>query len=169
MKKNEKFKTLEELYRKTHLLVYKYIGDFTKNGHIADDISSIIWLKITENPGQYLEMEISYLHNYLRKMVKNTFIDQYRASMREQSIFEKTCDNLPSGRLVEEDYILQEDLEKLENARQSLSEEEQKLLHLRFDEELSAKNIGMELGISEGTVRVKQHRILAKLKKKMKD
>lgn len=167
MKKNENYNTLEELYKKTHLLVYKYISDFTKDGYVADDISSMIWLKITENPGKYLEMEISYLHNYLRRMVETTYIDQYRASMRQQSILEKACANLPLTKSVEDNYILQEDLKKLEHARQSLSEEEQRLLHLRFDEELSARNIGMQLEVSEGAVRVKQHRILVKLKKKL--
>ena len=53
------------------------------------------------------------------------------------------------------------------SARQSLSKEEQKLLYLRFDEELSARTIAMQLGISEGAVRVTQHRILVKLKKKL--
>lgn len=169
MKKNDKYNTLGELYREAHLLVYKYISDFTKDGHVADDISSMIWLKVTESPSQYLIMEKTHLHNYLRRMVENTFIDQYRASKRQQSKFEKVCDNFFSSRSVEEDYILQENLNDLENARQSLSKEEQKLLYLRFDEELSARTIAMQLGISEGAVRVKQHRILVKLKKKMNE
>ena len=45
--------------------------------------------------------------------------------------------------------------------------EEKQLLVMRFAENMSAKETGKVLGISEGAVRARQRRILVKLKKEI--
>ena len=159
----EKYSTLEKMYWGMYKLVYTYISDYTKDITVAGDIASIIWGKVVENPSKFLAMEICHLRNYMRKMVKTAVSDYFRTEERQDELLmlEKI---LEAEKSVEEQYICKEDLIYLDRARKVLNEDERQLVYLRFGAELSAREVGEAFGISEGAVRVKQYRILKKLK-----
>lgn len=159
----EKYSTLEELYWNTYKLVYTYISDFTKDTIAAQDIASIIWGKVSEKPPKFLDLEIVHLRNYLRVMVRTTVSDYFRIEKRQDEIV-KAENMLEAEKSVEEECIRREDLICLEKAKKILDEDEIQLIYLRFETGLSAREVGDAFGISEGAVRVKQHRILKKLK-----
>ena len=71
---------------------------------------------------------------------------------------------LKAEKSVEEECISREDFIYLDRARKILSEDELQLIYLRFEAGLSARQVGNAFGISEGAVRVKQYRILKKLR-----
>ena len=159
----EKYATLEKMYWDMYKLIYTYIGDYTKDRIAADDIASIIWGKVVENPSKFLDMEICYLRNYMRKMVKTAVSDYFRIEKRQDDLL-KLEKVLEAEKSVEEECISREDLIYLDRARKVLNEDELQLVYLRFEAELNAREVGDAFGISEGAVRVKQHRILKKLK-----
>ena len=165
MKKKERYNSLEELYLNTYRLVYIFISDYIRDWYVAEDIASIIWVKVSECADKYLDMDITHLHNYLRIMVQNEVNDYYRKKNCHDNNIERAGTSIVPPRTLEEEYVLQENLDNLERAKNTLSEEDRRLLALRFDAGLSARETGKDLGISEGAVRVRQHRILAKLKK----
>ena len=163
----KKYKTLEELYMKNCKLVYTYIRDYTTHQSCVQDIASIIWCKVVEDPQQFLKMDETWLHNYLRVMAKSAVSDYFKIEEKEHVKVEKVREALKYELLEEEDFLLKEELEYLEQAKRILSEAECDLIILRYEAELSAREVGEAFGISEGAVRVKQHRILKKLKKEI--
>lgn len=165
----KKYETFEEMYLATYKLVYTFIRDYTEDWSIAEEVSSNVWVKIAECPEIYLEKDIPYLHNYMRVMVKNEICNQFRKEIKQNKKSEKIVATQTSPRTVEEEYIFQEDLKMLNKARGYLSVDENLLLDLKFDKEFSAKEVGKILDINEGTVRIRQHRILMKLRKKLSE
>lgn len=159
----EKYSTLEDMYWDMYKLIYTYISDFTKNNTAAQDIASIVWGKVAENPSKFLDMEIRHLHNYMRKMVKTAVSDYFKIEKRQNEIVNPE-NMLEAEKSVEEECLGKEDLIYLERARRILNEDELQLIYLRFEAGLSARKVGNAFGISEGAVRVKQYRILKKLK-----
>lgn len=161
----KKYKTFEEMYLDTYKLIFQFIFDYIKEWSIAEDISSIVWGKVSENPEQYLQKSIEHLHNYMRVMVRNEIKEYYRRAERQNKAFEKTAACLSPLRTTEEEYIQREKLNELARARRLLSEEENLLLDLRFDKELSVKETGKAMGLSISAVKMRQSRALLKLKK----
>lgn len=159
----KKYSTLEELYNNMNKLIYTYIGDFTKDTVIAQDISSIIWGKVAQNPFRFLDMEINHLRNYMRKMVKTAVSDYFKIENQQNEIV-KLKDLLKTEKSVEEEYVRREDLFYLAEAMKVLDKDELVLIYLRVEAKLGAREVGETFGISEGAVRVKQYRILKKLR-----
>ena len=60
-------------------------------------------------------------------------------------------------------------LKALANVLETLSQENRTLFALRFEEELSIKQVAQVLNIPEGTVKSKVHRLLCQLKQQLHD
>ena len=161
----KKYETFEEMYLSTYRLVYIFIRDCTQDWDVAEEVSAIIWTKISERPEKYLDQEILQLHNYRRAMVKNEICEQYRKKDRENRILEKASEIFNISHTTEDDFLLKENLNALEKARAQLSEDERLLLELRFDQELSIKETGKVMGINQSAVKMRQCRVLLKLRK----
>lgn len=160
------YETLEELYRDNFKFVHILTGDYTDDIHMKNDISSLIWEKVARQPEKYLSMDRYRLRNYLRIMVKNTYIDYFRSP---KSMCEELTDRNNysyDGDFCEVDFY-KEELKYLGAAVKTLNMEEKQLLVMRFAQNMSAKETGEVFGISEGAVRVRQSRILVKLKKEI--
>jgi len=162
----KKYESLEELYLENYKLVFTYIRDYTAHQSSIQDIASIVWCKVADDPQKFLGMDEVWLHNYLRVMVLTAVSDYFKTEERERMKVEKARETLEYG-VMEEDFLLREELAYLEQAKQVLSEADYDLIALRFDTGLSAREVGAAFGISEGAVRVRQHRILKKLKKEI--
>jgi len=163
----KKYKSLEELYFENHKLVFTYIGDYTTHQPSVQDIASIIWCKVADDPQKFLNMDEIWLRNYLRVMVRTAVSDYFKIEEKERMKAKKVREVLERGMLEEEDFLLKEELKYLEQAKQVLLKEDCDLILLRFEAGLSAREVGEAFGISEGAVRVRQHRILKKLKKEI--
>ncbi len=161
----KKYESFEELYASAHRLVYLFIRDYTNDWYTAEELSSIIWLKVAEQPEFYLEHEILWVHNYIRVMVKNEFCEQYRIQVRRNRSLEKVAELSDIPKSAEEEIILKENLERLHSIRIGLSVEERQLLDLRFNQELSIKETGNAMGLKQSTVKMRQQRLLMKLRR----
>ena len=163
-----KYNSLEELYKDNYQLIYTYISDYTTRQEDADELSAIIWAKVAENPERYTGMDKVWLKNYLRIMTRTTAADYFEKEARYKGhLSEDSIDILADtihAHSTEEEFFKREDLRHLKNARQKLAPEENEILTLRYESELSAKHVGEAFGMTEGSLRVRQHRILKKLK-----
>ena len=97
--------------------------------------------------------------------MKNEICEQYRKKDRENRILEKASEIFNISHTTEDDFLLKENLNALEKARAQLSEDERLLLELRFDQELSIKETGKVMGINQSAVKMRQCRVLLKLRK----
>lgn len=161
----KKYETFEEFYEKTYRLVYLFVRDYTKDWYIAEEIIAIVWAKIAEQPEKFLNQETRLVQNYIRVMVKNQVCEQYRIQERQNRSIEKAAELLIPDKMVEEEILLKDSLERLDIARGQLSAEDNQLLNLRFDQELSVKETGKIMGLKQSTVKMRQCRVLMKLRK----
>ena len=160
------FCSLEDLYLGSYKLVYSFIRDYTKDKQLSEEISSIVWLKITRNPKKYLQMDKQKFFNYLKIMIKTTYIDYYNGNKKEteklknyyESEYKEIISSNNDEKLLEEDYIF------LEAALNILTDDEKRLIKLKYNQGLTYKDISQILGVSEGSLRTKQSRIYDKLK-----
>lgn len=166
-KKKKKYASLEEMYQEIYKLVYLFAQDNTKEWSVAEEAVFSVWEKILERREFYLEKEIEYLHNCVRLMIKNEVTEVYRKRKREEKLIERYVETLETSLTTEESYIHQESLNLLKEARKQLSDEEDFLLELRFDRGLSVKETGERMGLGISAVKMRQSRILLKLKRYM--
>ena len=160
------FYTLEDLYLSSYRLVYSFIHDYTKDKHMVDEISSVVWLKITREPKKYLKMDKQKLFNYLKLMVKTAYIDCYNRNKKEteklRDFYEFEYKEIifanNDEKLLEEDYTF------LEAALGILTDDEKRLIKLKYNQGLTYKELSPILNASEGSLRTKQSRIYEKLK-----
>ena len=164
------YSEMEELYSDNCKLVTVFLKDYTDNWDMIEDFASTIWVKVFERREDFLGMSKLYIKNYLRVMAKNLVINDLKKRTREQKAlteaFElqkqrETADS-PLERLFSSDLAKQ-----LISASEVLSVEEKQLIVLKFREEKTAREIGADLGISPGNVRIRQCRALKKLRKEM--
>lgn len=160
------FYTLEDMYLSSYKLVYSFISDYTRDKQIAEEISSIVWLKITRNPKKYLKMDKQKFFNYLKIMIKTTYIDYYNGSKKEidrlKDFYESQYKDIISAK--NDEKLLEEDYEFLEAALNILTDDEKQLIKLKYNQGLTYKDISKMLGVSESSLRTRQSRIYDKLK-----
>lgn len=161
------YSSLEELFNKNRKLVFVIINDLVFEQEAREDIFSMVWMKISERPDKYMAMEIDYFRNYLRIMIKTIVADYFRKEKLEQAKAEKAKDSDAAYNDFEEIEFYADEAPYLERAKAVLSPEEREIIRLKFYENRKAKEIGEIFNITEGNVRARQKRILAKLKKEI--
>jgi len=168
---NITYKSMEELYIDNRKLVFAYISDYSTEKTFMEDIASIVWVKVWEHEETFLGMDKRGVKAYLRAMVKTTLSDYFRTQERENRVISQMGEDLQVFEPFddgESEAFFEDMLCYLQEAIQELSEEDKLLIVLRFINKKSAKEVGELLEITEGNVRVRQLRILAKMKQRIK-
>lgn len=164
------YNSMEELYNDNWKLVIVFFEDYIADWNAIEELSSMIWVRVFERQEIFLSMNKTWVKNYLRAMVRNLVNDYHKDEMREkqalQEIFELNKDAMDISSEMFSSVNLEE---LLPDAIEILSEEEKQLIMLKFRYKKSSEEIGKFFDISAGNVRVKQYRILRKLKKKMQE
>lgn len=161
------YSSFEEMYLDNYKLVILFIRDYITDPYLVQDISSIVWTKVAEHIERCISMDILWLRNYLRVMVRNTVADQYREEKAIKELQEKIQDILKYTAVnpTEEN----DDKEYLRGAIAILSDEEIQLLYLKYEKMLNSEEIGAMLGVGSGAVRMRHKRIVEKLRKKINE
>ena len=166
--KQARYNSFEELYEDNRKLVFTFILDYVKDLDILEDIASTVWLKIVKKGADFLEIDKKAIKYYLRAVVKTTVSDYFRSKKKEEETTLILKESLNDSGNGDDSSLFDEDIrDNLGKALELLTEDEKLLITLRFYEKMSARDIGKILNIEEGNVRVRQSRILKKLKKHM--
>ena len=168
--REKQYATLEELYINNYKLVYLFFSEYIEDKEQIEDLCQTLWTKVMKNPDKYLAMDAYWLANYLRNMARNMAMDFLKKSQKECNVDEELeyryTEEMDSM-LFEEAEFFKEEVRYLNEALKLLTTEERQLIQLKFYDKKSAKVIGEFFGIPEGTVRVRQLRILKKLKEEI--
>ena len=169
MREKENFyRTLEDVYLDNRKLVFAYITEYTKEVSLMEEIASTVWVQAWEYGETILRLERKAVKRYLWAIVKSKIGDYTRGLEKEKNLIVKISENMEEIKPWETDMkqtFLEDMYTYLQDALSILSEEERLLLLLRFKENYTAKEIGQILNISENNVRVRQFRIIAKMRK----
>lgn len=167
MEKNKYYSSLKEIYLDNFRLVRIFIRDYFNDEEIIEEVESIVWLKVLEHEEHVLEMDDYWLKNYLRVIVRNVAFDQIKSEKSIKKLYDelriiekgnKPCEAIDS------ELFKAEKSKYLKVSINTLSHDEKAIIHMKYIEKLSSKEIGERFDISAGAVRMRHLRIMEKLK-----
>ena len=160
----DKRKSVEELYTEFGTKIRAYVFSRIKDHYDAEDIVSQVFLKLTENIGEYDAAKASY-STWIYTISQNTVRDYFRKHQKNENC--ELPDDLPLPDLhadVENKLLQQETLDTLAEALQRLPERERDIIILRFYHDLPAKEVAEKVGVSYANVRYLQTIAIKKLR-----
>lgn len=142
--------------------ITRYIYFRVTDHELAEDITSHIFLKMLEKLDTY-QVGRSPVIAWLYRMAHNAVIDHYRMKRTFISLEDVHQAEVRQEDGIEEKLDLQIKSRQLRAALQVLTEEQQRVLILKFIDGLSTREIARQLGKRQGAVRSLQMRALQRL------
>lgn len=161
----------EAWYVEHHSAVYRFIRFRVATREVAEDVTSIVFMKALRSFERYDEHRASP-RTWLLRIAKNAVTDHLRSLKRRGSLH-VSLDRIPD--LVadvpshEERVIKQERIQRLLNGTQTLRKADQEILSLRYGAGFDNAEIAEHLNISNNAVAVRLHRALKRLKESVTD
>ena len=163
MIKNEVVKDFSLFYDKYYFRVVQYLYGRIGNHHDAEDLASQVFLYCYQNWDHY-DSEKSSQQSWLYMIVRS----RWKNFCRDRRQYSDNIDDYLS--LLSEEKDFAEEAAKLDAYRrllyeaiQMLTEQQRKVVVLRYLNELSDKEIAERLSITKTNVRVIAHRALKRL------
>ncbi|UCC21526.1 MAG: sigma-70 family RNA polymerase sigma factor [Planctomycetota bacterium] len=156
------------LYRRHYDVVFRYCVHRLFERHTAEDVTSLVFLKVVENLHSFKGTERQF-RNWLYKIATNAVNDHLRKNARWAGLL-KVAGEQADTRVAdcESTAVLSDKkLAILREAMLDLRPRYQTIITLRFFENLKLTEIAEVLGSSDGTIRSQLARALAKLRNKM--
>lgn len=150
------------LYRRYLDRVYGYAFYLLGDHHDAEDVTERTFVAALAAIGGFKDSGASF-RSWLFRIAHNQVANQLRSRGRRATAPLEQADEAAGDDDPAAAVAAAEDARRLRRALQALSEDRRQVLVLRFVDGLSAREIGVVLGRSEGAVRVLQHRALREL------
>jgi RNA polymerase sigma-70 factor (ECF subfamily) len=155
----------EELYDDYFPHIYGFIFKRTGQRETAEDIVSVIFIKVFTCLNQYKEKKCSF-KSWVYTIALNTLIDHYRKhSVKNEVVVEEFPEIIDDRQDQVQGLISTEDQRMVREVLKKLPVAYQKILNLKFFSELSNREISEILAISPNHVGVLLYRALKKFKK----
>jgi len=175
------------IYNKYYnIVLFELTKLYNGNSQKAEDLASDVMIKIMNTISKYsVKGGSGLLGGWIKKVARNSFLDKTRTSKYKFSknvvSINKKIDlgesevnliQIKGTELNAEENLISKELKseinkKIKEAIKKLNAEEQQILHLRFDCELSFEEISKEVNKTKNYCLVKFHRIKSKLKKNL--
>lgn len=156
-----------ELYKIFLNKIYRFVYYLVGDEFVAEDITQNTFLKAWNGLSGF-SMDRGTFQSYLFTIARNLVIDTQRKK-KSYSLEGGYGKDVETGENFIENVWKDETNKKVHQALTDLSEFDRQLVILRFFEEMRFDEIAEIVGKESGTVRVKIHRILEKLKGQLKN
>ena len=153
----------EKIYHDYHGKVFGYMCSKIGNYHLAEELTSDVFVKIYENLDTFDDTKAS-LSTWIYTIARNTLTDYFRT----RRVLEEIPQTASDGTSVEDEICNTEMLEALANALELLDERERDIIILRFYKGKLLTEIAKQMGISYAYVKVIQSKSLEKMKNFLK-
>lgn len=157
----EAFARLYEMYIE---YIYNYIHYRVADDMLAEDITSQVFLKVWEKLATYQPGQSPFVA-WVYRIARNTVIDHYRSKKVVIALDEIDPVKLSHTDESDKKLDLQAQSQKLHEALQTLTRQQQNVLILKFINGFNTTEIAQKLGKQEGAVRALQMRGLQGLSK----
>lgn len=153
----------DPLYRKYYSPIVRYLLQRSDDPEMAYDVASQVFVKAMKNLNQYEFRGVPF-GSWLYRIAKSELYQQFREKQSSKTV---RMDNLQIASFDE--LLLDPNENELHRSRllkalQELKQDQLKLIEMRFFEQLSFKEIGEQLGLTENNAKVKTFRAVEKLK-----
>jgi len=137
--------------------ISKYYSGKLNNKDDAEDLTSGVYISFAE---QYTS--INNIEHWLRRVLFLTFVNWYKKNKRRaETEFDESYHNIEAGSEANDKF----DVEKIISLVNTLSEEKQSIIKLRFWEELKFSEIAEKTNKSEAAVKKMFYRTIEELGK----
>jgi len=131
---------------------------------LSQDLTSSVFEKAWKSRDSFISGSSKA---WVYRIARTTLIDYWRKK-KDLSIDESTTNELVSNEVsVDEALDYETMIASMQLAVDGLPKEMRQIIHLRFIQGLSSKQVAVQLNISEANVRIIQHRALRKLREKL--
>lgn len=153
----------EPLYRKYYDSILRYLKQRMEDPEQAHDIASQVFIKAIKNLSKYENRGVPF-GSWLYRIAKSELYQSYRETQSNRTVSMEHVQIPTFDTLFFENQEFEHNQSLLLAAMQKLKEEQLKLIEMRFFEQLSFKEIGETIGITENNAKVKTFRALEKLR-----
>ena len=148
--------------------IYRFVYFRVEDQQTAEDITSQVFLKAWSNLDRFQFSRTPYLA-WLYTIAHNAVIDHYRTRKVTTALDDVQLSQPDHSEVVENDIDLTSEMQSVKSALQALTDDQQKVLTLKFIEGLSNNEIARHLGKREGAIRALQMRGLQALAKQLEE
>jgi RNA polymerase sigma-70 factor (ECF subfamily) len=157
-----------ELYDAYMERIYRFVYFRVEDQQTAEDITSQVFLKAWSNLDRFSFTRTPYLA-WLYTIAHNAVIDHYRTRKVSTALDDVQLSQPDHAEVVEDDIDMSAEMKSIKAALQTLTDDQQKVLTLKFMEGLSNHEIARHLGKREGAIRALQMRGLQALAKQLEE
>jgi RNA polymerase sigma-70 factor, ECF subfamily len=148
--------------------IYRFVYFRVEDQQTAEDITSQVFLKAWSNLDRFQFSRTPYLA-WLYTIAHNAVIDHYRTRKVTTALDDVQLSQPDHSELVENEIDLTVEMKSVKTALQALTDDQQKVLTLKFIEGMSNNEIARHLGKREGAIRALQMRGLQALAKQLEE
>ena len=148
--------------------IYRFVYFRVEDQQTAEDITSQVFLKAWSNLDRFSFNRTPYLA-WLYTIAHNAVIDHYRTRKVTTALDDVQLSQPDHSEAVENDIDLTAEMQSVKTALQTLTDDQQKVLTLKFIEGMSNNEIAHQLGKREGAIRALQMRGLQALAKQLEE
>lgn len=141
--------TEEEVFKQYHDKIEYYIYVKVSDRYVAEDLTSIVFLKVCDKLSMYDESKAS-VATWIYTIANNTVIDYYRTN----KTFDEIPEEIANANEIDEQIINEEMLSELARALKRLPEREIDLLILRYYDNMTLKDIAIKMEMSYANAKV---------------
>ncbi len=158
-------KHFEVLYRKYYSQIFRFVHKRVANTDQVNDITSQVFLKAMINLNKYQDKGFPF-SSWLYRIALSELGNLFRVETAQRAL---RVEWALSAELFEDIDTDQEkhSITELGEALNELNEEHLAMVEMRYFEKVKLKEVAQILELSESNAKVKMHRILAKLKKRL--
>jgi RNA polymerase sigma-70 factor (ECF subfamily) len=160
--------SIGQLYYANMERIYRFVYFRVEDQQTAEDITSQVFLKAWGNLDRFQFSRTPYLA-WLYTIAHNAVIDHYRTRKVTTALDDVQLSQPDHSEVVENDIDLTVEMQSVKMALRALTDDQQKVLTLKFIEGLSNNEIARHLGKREGAIRALQMRGLQALAKQLEE
>ncbi|MEO5576356.1 MAG: sigma-70 family RNA polymerase sigma factor [Gaiellaceae bacterium] len=157
---------LEELYLLHFDRIYSYLYMTVGNRHDAEDLTTQTFMRMLESIGKF-RFQSAPFSAWLFRIAHNLSMDHFRANRRWQPEEDVPEPHDSAERSAEDEAFQSIGRQSMLELIDSLSQEQQQVLTLKFVFNFSNAAAATILGKTEGAVKSLQHRALVSLQKQL--
>lgn len=150
------------LYREHVQQIHRYIYYRTNDKHLAEDLTADVFTKAIEGLSRYVDKGKPFI-SWLYRIAHARVVDHYRRQDRRPTATDVEEANLSVTPDMDTSMIKQHASHALLTAIQSLTDEQQQVIILRFVDGLSTEAVAEQLGKKGNAIKAMQFRAVRSL------
>lgn len=154
-----------QLFDHFHLPIYRYIISRVHSPADAEDLAQLVFVKALEALPRYESRGIPF-GGWLFRLARNAVVD-FTRTRHEHADLDAVIDHGSHEPGPEDVVMIRQDLDQVEAALATLTDDQRETVALRFFAGLSAREAAEVMGRQEGTIRGLQFRAIAALRRQL--